>query len=242
MARIRTVKPEYWRHPVMARQPDDVRLMAVALLNIADDEGLFFADPALLRGEVWPFDEDSSRTRRVLEQLERIGWISVREHPEIGMVGKVVNFTKHQKVDRPTPSKIKGYFDSSNIRRGLDEDSLLEQGTGNREQGSIKRFTRTDALVFLTSRGVENRVAEEWLSCRKTKRLTNTMTAFEDVEKESIKAGLLLNDAIKKSVSNGWAGFRAEWLNRDGPEKSPSRHGDFSNKDYREGVNADGSF
>jgi hypothetical protein len=114
---------------------DSVRMLAVALLNLADDEGYFYADPSLIRSSVWPFDDDSSKARRALEQLSKVGWIEIVECAEIGQIGRVVNFTKHQKVDRPSPSKIKGYTASSNIRRTLDDDSLLEQGTGNREQG-----------------------------------------------------------------------------------------------------------
>lgn len=43
-ARIRSVKPEFWGHPVMSKQIHAVRLLAIALLNFADDEGFFFAD------------------------------------------------------------------------------------------------------------------------------------------------------------------------------------------------------
>lgn len=133
--RIRTVKPEFWSHPVLSRQEDGTRMLAIALLNIADDEGFFHADPALIRSAVWPFDEDSTKARRALESLSKIGWIELNEHPTHGMIGRVVNFTKHQRVDRPSDSKIKVYFDSASIRRGLDDQSPPEQGTGNREQG-----------------------------------------------------------------------------------------------------------
>ncbi len=137
--RIRTVKPEFWGHPVFARQPDDVRLAAIGLLNISDDEGYFLASPALIRSSLWPFDEDSTRARRVLATLTNEGWIEVREHLSHGPIGLVVNFTKHQRIDRPSLSKIKTYFldeDSTSIRRALDDHSLLDQGSGIRDQGS----------------------------------------------------------------------------------------------------------
>ena len=129
------MKPEAWSHPVLARLDDSVRLAAVALLNVADDEGYFHADPALIRASIFPFDESSSKARRVLDELSRIGHIDIREHPERGPIGMIVNFGKHQRIDRKTPSKIKHYYDSSSPRRVLVESSLPEQGTGNREQG-----------------------------------------------------------------------------------------------------------
>ena len=140
MARIRTIKPEFWSHPVMGRLDDASKIMALALLNFADDEGYFLADPILIRNFARPFDEDSSSTRRALETLSRVGWIEVVDHPTHGPIGQIVNFEKHQRIDRPTPSKIRDYFDSSIIRRGLDEGSPLE---GNREQGKEQGTTTT---------------------------------------------------------------------------------------------------
>ena len=42
--RIRTLKPEFWSHPVISRQSDAAKLLAIGLLNYADDEGYFYAD------------------------------------------------------------------------------------------------------------------------------------------------------------------------------------------------------
>jgi hypothetical protein len=134
MARIRSTKPEYWSHPVMSLQDDAVQKLGVALLNFADDEGYFLASPAQVRSNCFPVDEDSTKARRCLAQLAKIGYIETREHPSHGAIGLVVNFTKHQAIDRPKPSKLKTYFDavaSSTNRRALDDESLLEQGTGN---------------------------------------------------------------------------------------------------------------
>lgn len=138
MPRIRTIKPEFWSHPVLGRAPDEVRTGAIGLLNYADDEGYFLADAAAVRSFIWPFDDDSSKARRVLANLSRIGYIEVVEHPDHGPIGKIVSFEKHQRVDRANSSKLKGYFHSTNDRRTIDDQSLLEQGTGNREQGKEK--------------------------------------------------------------------------------------------------------
>ncbi len=134
--RIRTIKPEFWSHPVFAAQVDEVRLAALGLLNVADDHGYFLASPALIRSALWPLDEDSTKARRVLARLSELGYIEVREHPTHGPIGCVVNFSKHQRVDRPSESKIASYFNSTNVRRGLDDRSSLDQGSGIRDQGS----------------------------------------------------------------------------------------------------------
>lgn len=127
VARIRTVKPTFWTHPVMGRLPDLEKWLAVALLNLADDEGYFLADASIVRGAVAPFEEDSSRIRVALERLVQVGWIATQSHDELGPIGFVVKLTKHQKIDKPTPSKLKRYwqFDESSAspRQPLGEPS-----------------------------------------------------------------------------------------------------------------------
>lgn len=134
--RIRTLKPEFWAHPVMSRQTDAAKLLAIGLLNYADDEGFFYADAPMVRAAIRPLDDDSTIVRRSLDELSRIGYIEVREHATHGTIGKIVAFTEHQRVDRPKASKIKGLWDSSIVRRSIVDQSSLEQGTGNREQGT----------------------------------------------------------------------------------------------------------
>ena len=136
--RIRTVKPEFWVHPVMSRLPYDTRILALGLLNVADDEGYFDADPDYIRGAVL-FREDSSNVRRMLDELSRSEWITLCGTAE-RRIGRVVNFRKHQRVDRPQPSRLKQYAldeDSTNVRRTLDDQSTQEQGTGKGKESPI---------------------------------------------------------------------------------------------------------
>lgn len=121
MARIRTVKPEFWTHPIMGRLDDSSKSLAIALLNFSDDEGYFLADPNLVRSSCRPFDDDSTIVRRCLAALIQAGWIEVKVHPTHGAIGLVVNFTAHQKIDRPKVSNISTYFidDESTIDRRL---------------------------------------------------------------------------------------------------------------------------
>ena len=146
MPRIRTIKPEFWRNKALAQQKEFTRLLAIALLNMADDEGYFEADEALIRGDVFPFEKDCRRIHGGLSELSRIGYVAIFEHSTKGKIGLVIAFQKHQVINRPTPSKLKqfaeesqgkaaGNRDSGRTHGGLTEDSVLEreQGTGNRE-------------------------------------------------------------------------------------------------------------
>ena len=140
MARIRTVKPEFWAHPVLGRKSEAARLLALALLNLADDEGYFLADPALVRNFARPYDTDSGSTTVALRELSLSGYLEIREHATHGAIGCVTNFRKHQNINKPSKSKLSQYFESASgsTTVALPESSLPTppgNGSGIRDQG-----------------------------------------------------------------------------------------------------------
>jgi hypothetical protein len=136
--RIRTVKPEFWSHRKTGRLSAEAKCLAIGLLNMADDEGYFEADPLLIRSALFPFDDASTNVRRLIVELSRIDYIEVRENEEQGIyVGKVISFQEHQVIDRAKPSKLKNYYESTTNRRIIDEQSLRAR-VRNREQGTGK--------------------------------------------------------------------------------------------------------
>lgn len=128
--RIRTIKPEFWTHPVMARLPDDVQLLALALLSMADDHGYFHADPSIVRGSVMPFRENLASISGSLAKLSEVGWIEVSEHPEQGMIGKIAKWTLHQKVDHPRDSALITYFSRESLAKLSREPRVGMEGNG----------------------------------------------------------------------------------------------------------------
>lgn len=154
MARIRTIKPEYWSDERMATVSLQARLLFLGLLNLADDEGRLRGHPALIRGALFPYDDlTNAQVDGWLEELAASGRIQ-RYRVDGESYVWVRNFERHQKIDRPTPSRIPEPSEvldesSTSTRRVLDEPStsprekLLrnreqgkEQGTGNREETS----------------------------------------------------------------------------------------------------------
>ena len=135
--RIRTIKPEFWSHPVLARQSDAVRLMAIGLLTYADDEGYFSSDETLVRNALRPFDQNSGNSLESLRSLSSIGFIELCQHPSRGPIGRVVNFCKHQKISHPTSSRLATYWTLENIRNDSGKTpEPLRPDQGSRDQGS----------------------------------------------------------------------------------------------------------
>lgn len=145
MARIRTIKPEFWKHEDLSELPEITHMLAAALLNHADDEGYFNANPALVRAECLPLREPSVSTHDSLKMLSKIGFIQLGQGEDGKRYGRVVKFDEHQRVNRPTPSKIKAMHvvwegsptthtqlsESSPPERNREQGREEEQGTGN---------------------------------------------------------------------------------------------------------------
>ena len=210
--RIRTIKPEFWANEKMAKVDDFTRLLAIGLLNYADDHGYFWANPMLIRGALFPFDEDSTKIRRSLAQLSADGYIRLGKTADGRVGGQVTKFASHQRVDRPQESRIKDLItfdeDSSNIRRTFDDQSLLDQGSGIRDQGTGIREHVLSAPVGAAQSDAE------WLATLKAK----PVYAGINVENEFQKAQTWCETNRRKCTRR----FFTNWLNRAEQSMAPS--------------------
>jgi hypothetical protein len=125
--RIRTIKPEFWSHPVMSKQSDATKLLAVGLLNLADDEGYLYADPKMVRNALRPMDDDSRITTVSLRELSEIGYLSLRDHPTHGQIGRIESFCKHQVINKPKSSIIKELHEYGSNTVSIPDSSGLER-------------------------------------------------------------------------------------------------------------------
>lgn len=133
MPRIRTIKPEFWADEKVSQLPRDARLLFIGLFNFADDEGRLRGNPLLIRSQIFPYDADidSESLLRMLAERSLVLRYEVESESFIW----IRNFSRHQKIDRPSasvfpppPQELKK--DSTRIRR-----TLVAGKERNREQG-----------------------------------------------------------------------------------------------------------
>ena len=127
-------------------------MLACALLNYADDEGYFNANEALIKGECFPLREPSVSIHGALTELSNIGYLRLGSDERGRRYGHIVNFLEHQKVNRPTASKIKAlkieWEDSVRTHGGLTEGSLPERkGTGKGKE-EVRADARSSDYAF----------------------------------------------------------------------------------------------
>lgn len=107
MARIRTIKPDFWRDESLASISPEAALLAIGLLNHADDEGYFNAHPKLIESDIFPLRELSSTITAMIDELHCIGYIEIYKGTDGKRYGHICNFSKHQVINKKNPSKIK---------------------------------------------------------------------------------------------------------------------------------------
>lgn len=102
MARIRTIKPEFWGDEKLAPLPDATRLVFLALISMADDLGRLVDNERLIDAFIFPDEGRLGDTREALASLSRLSRIT-RGRTESGQaIIQIVNWERHQRVDRPS--------------------------------------------------------------------------------------------------------------------------------------------
>jgi hypothetical protein len=98
MARIRSIKPEFWSDPDLCQHPAEVRLFFIGLWNFADDYGVLKDDPARLRLQVMPTDPVDPYA--MVDQLAASGHLLRRSAEDGTPVLVIRTFEANQRIDR----------------------------------------------------------------------------------------------------------------------------------------------
>lgn len=103
MARIRTIKPDFWTDEKVVELSAFARLLFIGLWNFADDDGRMAYSPKKIKMQIFPAD--------TLDISELFGEIQCEGLIELYTVDSIkylqINcFAKHQKIDKRTPSKL----------------------------------------------------------------------------------------------------------------------------------------
>lgn len=130
MARIRTIKPQFWDDAKIGRIPRDARLLYIGLWTFADDLGVVIADPVWLKSKIFPYD------RIQIQQLE--AWLGLLE--ETGFISLLSvksesfyylpTFSRHQIINRPNLDDVnidKKLLD--NILAKFSDQSVINHGS-----------------------------------------------------------------------------------------------------------------
>jgi hypothetical protein len=159
MARIRSIKPEFWTSEQVAECSPDARLLFIGLWNFCDDNGIHPASYRRAKMEVFPsdaftVDDIKALVQELYDAIDDGGKPLLREYTVAGRCyWEVTGWHQHQRVEKP-------YFryplddgiipHSSNGRRTVDErsDTILPRirnGTETEmETDTVRPFVASD--------------------------------------------------------------------------------------------------
>jgi hypothetical protein len=135
MARIRSIKPELPQSESMGRVSRDARLLFILIWTLCDDEGRTRAASRMLASLLFPYDDDApTLVDGWLAELARERCIVLYQHEGSSYL-QVCKWLNHQKIDKPSRSKIPAFDESSRILANPREVSCEDQGSRIKDQG-----------------------------------------------------------------------------------------------------------
>lgn len=154
MARIRTIKPEFWTDEKVLGIKPMARLLFIGMWNFADDYGRMEYSPVSLKAKIFPCDSMSvDEVRDMISELDGSGLLSV--YTVSGKEFIEIKGWHNQKIDKRQSSKIPGPPDDDGVvlesppapadyRRPTQISSPVMEGNG-KESNSVANATVADA-------------------------------------------------------------------------------------------------
>ena len=224
MGRIRTIKPEFFKHAALYDAEIEtelpLRVAYAGLWTCCDREGRFKWRPRALKLNILPYDNcDFSR---VLDALTTRGFL-VKYASENDTFGFVPTFLEHQVINNresgsvlPNPCEC-NTIDASATREAREGHAAVGEGKGR--EGKGREGAVEDAPVFCLPEWVPIAPWKAWLEIRKKKKAANTVHALELAVKELDKLRQCGEDptaVLDQSTLKSYTGLFAAKSNGNG--------------------------
>ncbi|NPD62508.1 hypothetical protein HPP02_10870 [Klebsiella aerogenes] len=130
MARIRTVKPEFWTDEKVVECSIPARLLFIGLFNFANDMGCLERSPKRLKMQIFP--ADALDCEPLIQELITHGLLTEYSVNDVCYL-QIKGFLKHQKINRPSASKIPLPPEFTEAKAGKEEKRAPNQGGLNED-------------------------------------------------------------------------------------------------------------
>ena len=145
MARIRTIKPDFWTSEALSECSVSARLLFIGTWNFADDYGNLERSSKRIKMQIFP--ADSIDVEPLIQELITHGLLieySVSSKKYLHIPG----FKDHQVINRPSKPTCPPHEDSLNTHGVLTEDSLMEGKGRELKKSSALTRPRFGILVW----------------------------------------------------------------------------------------------
>lgn len=105
----------------------------------------------------------------------------------------------------PIESESKGIREDKIIKEEIKENEIIK----NESLPALPKFSFLGSLLDY---GFDRQLVEDWLKVRKTKKATNTETAFKNFIAELEQRTCNINEVLEICVEKSWSGFKWSWI------------------------------
>ena len=208
MARIRTIKPEFFTSEDIVGLSPLARLLYIALWCEADREGRLLWKPKTFKLRYLP--ADNCDTDALAAEIVKAGLVVLYGDG----LAYIPAFGDHQHLNpreaaSTLPSPDASGTRAPRVRTRQSPDSDAQGGKEGKGKEGKERDASPDVDLFV---GVSPQIARDFTALRKAKKAAITKTAVDGIRREADKAGLTLESALAMCCERGWTGFKAEWV------------------------------
>jgi hypothetical protein len=181
VARIRTIKPEFWTDDKVVQVSFPARLLFIGLWNFADDSGNLENSPVQIKMRILP--ADSVSVPPLLQELTSVGLLR-----EYAVNGKnylnIPGFTSHQVINKPSKTRLPPPNTTTPLPdgrewNGMEVDSERkgkEGGEGSLREGGNSAGANAAGGVL---EAPPTAAPDKWKLNEKTKRAISKIAACE---------------------------------------------------------------
>lgn len=139
MARIRTIKPEFWEDEKIGKLPIPCRLFFIGCWNFADDFGVIKGNAALLKSQIFPYDENLrvSEIKKWIDALVDARMLVPIIHAEESYYF-IRTFRSHQVLDKR--------YDKSYIGKGIVKE-LISKALNDNDVNTTSTLRDNDVNI-----------------------------------------------------------------------------------------------
>jgi len=230
--RIRSIKPEFWRSQDIAELAWEDRLLFIGLWSYVDDNGVGRDDPRIITADLFALDSGEYRDTlaRVADGLNTLaerGRI-MRYTVEGAAYLEIVNWDRHQRIDRPNKARYPRSTDDSAKPR--DTLATPSRGSSARNRGTGEQGNRgTDTSAPAARTRVDPAEFDTfWNAWPLKKGKKEARVAFEKAIKQGVTLERILAgvETYKREIgpSPDWSKVKwaQGWLNGARWEDEPS--------------------
>jgi len=211
MPRNRMIKIDFWEDEKTGNLSDSAKCLFIGMWNFADDEGLIRYSPDYLKSHIFVYSSKSiNYYKKLMKELESANLIFPYQGKYNQKYAYIINFHKHQIINRPQKSKLPPpslqsakvknmYFERDNMLCHLCNALANENDNPNQCNSKAPSI---DHIIPKSKGGSDypSNIKTAHLGCNKSKGDSLSGSVNDSVNDSGIKVKVNVKEKVKEKV------------------------------------------